>query len=105
EDRPHVRVRRLQANVVMFLVEPFDGCLTIEHGDHYVLLLGSRLRTNQCQISVQNPSFDHGITIDPQEEAVSSLDCHMINGKISLNIFNGRGELAGTDSTYNRQGG
>src|SRR6266581_3544752 len=59
DDGAHVRVCRLQADVILLPVKPFESHLTINHSNYGILVIGSRLWSNQSQIAIEDTCVDH----------------------------------------------
>jgi hypothetical protein len=59
DDGPHVRVCRLQTDVILLPVKPFESHFTINHSNNSILIVSSRLWSNQSQIAIEDTCIDH----------------------------------------------
>src|SRR5271166_267435 len=62
DNRLHVAVRGLQANMLIFGVKALESRLIVDHGDDPFAIVGSFLLLDDHIIAIVNVVFDHGIT-------------------------------------------
>src|SRR5215510_9913090 len=103
EDRPHVRVRRLEPDHVALGVIPLHGRLTFDHGDDDLARpRGGRL-LHEDIITIEDPVFDHRLSDDPEAENLAvATDQDAIDPYRVGRLLDGEDRLSGRDSPEDR---
>jgi hypothetical protein len=70
DDGLHRGILRLESEVSLFFIKPFDRSFTVNHGCNDLPVVRNRCLFHNHDIAAENPGANHGIPFDAQGEKV-----------------------------------